>query len=180
MPHPVAPPPSSNGWYSVLATGVIAIPLSGPETVHSVKVFNLVFQINKQTDDSTLLDIQTRLSDKKKREISDCLNDTLTNPCSQKFAKTTVPSNTENISNVGSNEKKSSDINTTDVDFLFADTDFTLILNCKMYPQQMFQVQSVQSRPIQLNSLMEANNRNVKMPAVFNYNCTVHFNFYSK
>ena len=79
-------PPSSNGWYSVLATGVIAIPPSGPETVHSVKVFNLVLQINKQTDDSTLLDIQTRLSDKKKREISDCLNDTLTNPCGQKFA----------------------------------------------------------------------------------------------
>jgi hypothetical protein len=32
------------------------------------------------------LDIQTRLNDKKKREISDCLNDTLTNPCGQKFA----------------------------------------------------------------------------------------------
>ena len=55
IPHPVAPPPSSNGWYSVLATGVIAIPPSGPETVHSVQVFNLVLQINKQTDDSTLL-----------------------------------------------------------------------------------------------------------------------------
>jgi hypothetical protein len=34
--------------------------------------------------------------------------------------------------------------------------------------------------PVQLNSLIEANNRNVKMPAVSNYNCTVHFNFYSK
>jgi len=124
----------------VLATGVIAIPPSGPETVHSVKVVNLVLQINKQTDDSTFLDIQTRLSDKKKREISDCLNDTLTNPCGQKFAKTTLPSNIENISNVGRTEKHSSDINTTDVDFLFADTDLTLILNCKIYPLQMFQV----------------------------------------
>jgi hypothetical protein len=56
-----------------LATGVIAISPFGPETVHSVKEFNLVLQINKQTDDSTFLDIQTRLSDKKKREISDCL-----------------------------------------------------------------------------------------------------------
>jgi hypothetical protein len=53
------------------------------------------------------------LSDKKKREISDYLNDTLTNPCGQKFAKTTLPSNTENMSNVGSNEKNSSDINIT-------------------------------------------------------------------
>ena len=125
IPHPVALPPSSNGWYSVLATGVIAIPPSRPETVHSVKVFNLVLQINNQTDDSTLLDIQTRLSDKKKREISDYSNDTLTNPCGQKFAKTTLPSNTENMSNMGSNEQNSSDINTTgtDVDFLFADTD---------------------------------------------------------
>ena len=123
IPHPVAPPPSSNGWYSVLATGVIAISPFGPETVHSVKEFNLVLQINKQTDDSTFLDIQTRLSDKKKREISDCLNDTLTSPCGQMFAMTTLPSNTENISNVGSNEKNSSDINTTHVDFLFADTD---------------------------------------------------------
>jgi hypothetical protein len=60
---------------------------------------------------------------KKKHEVLDCLNDTLTNPCGQKFAKTTLPSNTENISNVGSNEKNSSGINTTDVDFLFADTD---------------------------------------------------------
>jgi hypothetical protein len=34
------------------------------------------------------LDIQTRLSDKNKREISDCLIDTLTNPCGQKFAWT--------------------------------------------------------------------------------------------
>ena len=81
-----------------------------------------------------------RLSDKKKHEISDCLNDTLTNPCGQKFAKTTLPSDTENMSNVGSNEKNSSDINTTDVDFLFADTDLTLILNCKIYPLQMFLV----------------------------------------
>jgi hypothetical protein len=103
----------------VLATGVIAIP--PPD--HSVKVFNLVLQINKQTDDSTLLDIQTKLGDKKKREISDYFNDTLTNPCGQKFAKTTLPSNTENMSNVGSNAKNSSDINTTDVGFLFADTD---------------------------------------------------------
>jgi hypothetical protein len=71
----------------VLATGVIAIPPSGPETVYSVKGFNLVLQINKQTDDSTLLDIQTRLSDKKKREISDYLNDTLTNPCGQSSQK---------------------------------------------------------------------------------------------
>jgi hypothetical protein len=61
-------------------------------------------------DDSTLLDIQTRLSDKKKREISDCLNDTLTNLCGQKFAKTTLPSNTENMSNVGSNENNSSNV----------------------------------------------------------------------
>jgi hypothetical protein len=44
---------------------------------------------------------------------------------SGEFSKTTLPSNTENISNVGSNEKNSSDINTTgtDVDFLFANTD---------------------------------------------------------
>jgi hypothetical protein len=96
--------------------------------------------MDKQTDDNTFLDIQTRLSDKKKREISDCLNDTLTNPCGQRFAKTTLPSNTENISNVGRTEKNSSDINTTDVDFLFADTDLTLIFNCKIYPLQMFQV----------------------------------------
>ena len=33
--------------------------------------------------------------------------------------------------------------------------------------------------PVQFNSLMKANNRNV-MPAVSNYNCTVHFNLYSK
>ena len=118
IPHPVAPPPSSNGWYSVLATGVIAIPPSGPETVHSDKVFDLVLQLNKQTD-STLLDIQTRLSDNKKREISDCLNDTLTNPCGQKFGKTTLPSNTENISNVGSNENNLSDINIPQMQIFF-------------------------------------------------------------
>jgi hypothetical protein len=170
----------------VLATGVIAIPPSRPETVHSVKVFNLVLQINKQTDDSTLLDIQTRLSDKKKREIADCLNDTLTNFCGQKFAKTTLPSNTENMSNVGSNEKNSSDINTTDVDFLFADTDLQALFDIDFELQNVppanvpsNPVQSVQSIPVQFNSLMEANNRNI-MPAVSNYNCTDHFNLYSK
>jgi hypothetical protein len=81
---------------------------SGPETVHSVKVFNLVLQISKEADVSTLVDIQTRLSDKEKHEISDYLNDTLTNLCGQKFAKTSLPSNTENMSNVGNNEKNSS------------------------------------------------------------------------
>ena len=75
------------------------------------------------------MDIQTRLSDKKKREISDCLNDTLTNPCGQKFAKTTLPSNTKNMSNVGSNDKNSSDINTTDVYFLFVDTDLQALFD---------------------------------------------------
>ena len=85
-----------------------------------------------------------RLSDKKKREISDCLNDTLTNSCGQKFAKTTLPSNTENMLNVGSNENNSSDINTTDVKIflpiLIYKHCLTMILNCKMYPLQMFQV----------------------------------------
>jgi hypothetical protein len=33
------------------------------------------------------------------------------------------------MSNVGSNEKKSSDINTTDVDFLFADTDLQALFD---------------------------------------------------
>ena len=152
----------------MLATGVIAIPPSGPETVHSVKVFNLVLQINKQTDDSTLLDIQTRLSDKKKREIADCLNDTLTNFCGQKFVKTTLPSNTENMSNVGSNVNNPSDINTTDVDFLFADTDLQALFDIDFELQNVppanvpsDPVQCVQSMPVQFNSLMEANNRNV-------------------
>ena len=124
IPHPVAPPPSSNGWYSVLATGVIAIPPPGPETVHSVKVFNLVLQINKQTDDSTLLDIQTRLSDKKARNfrLFEWYSD---KSLWSKIRKTTLPSNTENMSNVGSNEKHSSDINTTDVDFSFCRYWFT-------------------------------------------------------
>jgi hypothetical protein len=31
------------------------------------------------------------------------------------------------MSNVGNNEKNSSDINTTDVDFLFADTDLQAV-----------------------------------------------------
>jgi hypothetical protein len=113
----------------VLATGVIAIPTLRTGNSAFVKVFNLVLQINKQTDDSALLDIQTRLSDKQKREISDCFNDTLTNPCGQKFAKTTLPSNTENMSNVGSNENNLSDFNTTDVDFLFADTDLQALFD---------------------------------------------------
>jgi hypothetical protein len=33
------------------------------------------------------------------------------------------------MSNVGSNEKNSSDINTTDVDFLFADTDLQALFD---------------------------------------------------
>ena len=128
----------------MLATGVIAIP--PPD--HSVKVFNLVLQINKQTDDNTLLDIQTRLSDKKKREISDYFNDTLTNPCGQKFAKTTLPSITENMSNVGSNETNLNDINTTDVDFLFADTDWQALFDID-FELQNVPPANVPSNPVQ-------------------------------
>jgi hypothetical protein len=161
---------------------------SGPETVHSVKVFNLVLQINKQTDDSALLDIQTRLSDKKKREISDCFNDTLTNPCGQKFAKTTLPSNTENMSNVGSNENNLSDFNTTDVGFLFADTDLQALFDNDFELENVppanvpsNPVRSVQSMPVQFNSLRWRLITEMSvMPVVSNYNCTVHFNFYSK
>jgi hypothetical protein len=81
-------------------------------------VFNLVLQINKQTDDSTLLDIQTRLSDKKKREIADCLNDTLTNFCGQKFAKTTLPSKQQPWTwNPSKRKSRQSDSNTADLVF---------------------------------------------------------------
>ena len=103
-----------------------------------------------------------------------------------KSSQTTLPSNTENMSNVGSNVNNPSDINTTDVDFLFADTDLQALFDNDFELQNVppanvpsNPVQSVQSMPVQFNSLMEANNRNV-MPAVSNYNCTVHFNFYSK
>jgi hypothetical protein len=90
------------------------------------------------------------------------------------------------MSNVGSNEKNSSDINTTDVDFLLVDTNLQALFDNYLELQHVplanvprNPVQSVQSMPVQFNSLMEVNNRNV-MPAVSNYNCTVHFNFYSK
>jgi hypothetical protein len=72
-----------------------------------------------------------------------------------------------------------SDINTTDVDFLFADTNLQALFDNEFEMQNVppanvpsNPVQSVQSMPVQFNSLMEANNRNV-MPAVSNYNCTV-------
>ena len=88
------------------------------------------------------------MTNKKKREISDCLNDTLTNPCGQKFTKTTLP-------NVGSNEKDSSDINTTDVYFLFADTDLQALFDNDFELQNVppanvpsNPVQSVQSMPV--------------------------------
>jgi hypothetical protein len=89
------------------------------------------------------------------------------------------------MSNVGSNEKNSSDINTTDADFLFADTDLQALFDNDFELQNVppanlssNSVQSVEFMPVQFNSLMEDNNRNV-MPAVSNYNCTVHFNVYS-
>ena len=72
------------------------------------------------------------------------------------------------MSNVGSNEIKSSDINTTDVDFRFADTDWQTLFDIDFELQNVSPanvpsnpVQSVQSMPVQFNSLMEANNRNV-------------------
>jgi hypothetical protein len=88
------------------------------------------------------------------------------------------------MSNVGSNEKNSNDINTTDVDFLFADTDWQALFDIDFELQNVplanvpsNPVQSVQSMPVQFNSLMEANNRNV-MPAVSNYNyCSFQFLF---
>ena len=46
-----------------------------------------------------------------------------------KSSQTILPPNTDNMSNVGSNEKNSSDINTTDVDFLFADTDLQALFD---------------------------------------------------
>ena len=46
-----------------------------------------------------------------------------------KSSQTTLSSNTENMSNVGSNVNNPSDINTTDVDFLFADTDLQALFD---------------------------------------------------
>jgi hypothetical protein len=88
------------------------------------------------------------------------------------------------MSNVGSNAKNSSDINTTDVDFLFADTDWQALFDIDFELRNVppanvpsNPVQSVQSMPVQFNSPMEANNRNV-MPAVSNYNyCSFQFLF---
>ena len=88
------------------------------------------------------------------------------------------------MSSVGSNEKNSSDINTTDVDFLFVDTDLQALFDNDFELQNVppanvpsIPVQSVQSMPVQFNNLMEVDNRNM-MPAVSNYNYTVHFNFH--
>ena len=76
--------------------------------------------------------------------------------------------NTDNMSNVGSNEQNSSDINTTDADFLFADTHLQALFDndfeLKNVPPANLpsnSVQSVESMPVQFNSLMEDNNRNV-------------------
>jgi hypothetical protein len=70
--------------------------------------------------------------------------------------------------------------------FLFADTDLQALFEIDFELQNVppanvpsNPVQSFQSMPVQFNSLMEASNRNV-MSAVSNYNCTVHFNLYSK
>jgi hypothetical protein len=76
----------------------------------------------------------------------------------------------------------SSDINTTKADFLFADTDLKALFDndfeLQIVPLASNSVQSVEFMPVQFNSLMEDNNRNA-MLSVSNYNCTVHFNFYS-
>ena len=70
--------------------------------------------------------------------------------------------------------------------FIFDDTDLQALFDIDFELQNVpaandpsNPVQGVQSMPVQFNSLMEASNRNV-MPAVSNYNCTVHFNLYSK
>jgi len=165
--------------HSIRATAITEMDEGDIATTH-------IMRVSGHKGEESVKHYVRRLSNKKKREISDCLNDTLTNPCGRKFAKTTLPFNTENMSNVGSNEKNSSDINTTDIDFLFADTELQALFDNDFELQNVppgnvpsNHVQSVQSMSVQFNNLMEANNRNV-MPAVFNYKCTVHFNFYSK
>jgi hypothetical protein len=97
--------------HSIRATAITEMDEGGIATTHIIRV-------SGHKSEESVKHYVRRLSDKKKGEISDCLNDTLTNPCGQKFEKTTLLSNTENMSNVGSNETNSSDINTTDVDFL--------------------------------------------------------------
>jgi hypothetical protein len=68
-------------------------------------------------------------------------------------------------------KKNSSDINTTDADFLFADTDLQALFGNDFELQNeppanlpSNSVQSVECMPVQFNSLMEDNNRNA-MPA---------------
>ena len=87
---------------------------------------------------------------------------------------------------MGSNEHNSSDINTTD--FLFADTDLQALFDNDFELQNVppanlpsNSVQSVESMPVQFNSLRWRLITEMSvMPVLSNYNCTVHFNFYSK
>jgi hypothetical protein len=64
------------------------------------------------------------------------------------------------MSNVGSNENNLSDFNTTDVDFLFADTDLQALFDNDFELENVppanvpsNPVRSVQSMPVQFNSL---------------------------
>ena len=87
--------------HSIKATAITDMDEGGIATSH-------IMRVSGHKSEESVKHYVRRLSVKKKREISDCFNDTLTNPCGQKFTKTILPSNTENMSNVGSNE---SDIN---------------------------------------------------------------------
>ena len=147
--------------HSIKATAITEMDEGGIATTH-------IMPVSRHKSEESVKHYVRRLSDKKKRAISDCLNDTLTNPCGQMFAKTTLPSNTENISNVGSNEQNSSDINTTYVDFLLDDTDLQALIDndFELHNVPPPNVQSVQSMPVQINNFMEANNRCQSYPII--------------
>jgi hypothetical protein len=66
------------------------------------------------------------------------------------------------MSNVGSNEKNSNDNNTTDVDFLFAETDWQALFDIDVDLQNVPSanvpsnpVHSVQSMPVQVETLQD-------------------------
>ena len=71
-----------------------------------------------------------------------------------KSSQTILPPNTDKMSNVGSNVNNPSDINTTDVDFLFADTDWQALFDID-FELQNVPPANVPSNPVQSASRIQ-------------------------
>lgn len=167
--------------HSIRATAITEMDAAGIDTRH-------IMRVSGHKSDSSIKHYVERLTENKKREISDCLGEKLMGATAPKCAKTQTPVSTStsslplNTISPSAQNVANSQVDIADYDFQDLMTNSTEVSSENVPIHQsgpLYNVAPVQNNSAVQNNNLESTNRNV-MPYITNNNCTVNFHFHAR